>query len=104
MRISDWSSDVCSSDLIADRFGERLRLREHVRQVGGLVGNRVDVEEGGPWDVLQVVFGPRSTAGRRQMMAAVEYPEPGIVGVRSEERGVGNKCVGTCRSRWSRYH
>src|SRR3546814_19298342 len=30
--------------------------------------------------------------------------DPGLVGIRSEERRVGKECVSTCRSRWSPYH
>src|SRR3546814_20716869 len=64
---------------VADRFGERVRLRKHVGKIRVLVGNCVDVEEGGPRAVFLVVFGPRLAAGRRQLMAAVAYPDPGIV-------------------------
>src|SRR3546814_2377603 len=86
MRISDWSSDVCSSDL-------------HV------ILNSVGVCGGG------VRFGQRlgrPGAGR------VEPAQPGDLAdagerlldrhLRSEERRVGKECVSTCRSRWSPYH
>src|SRR3546814_8438247 len=84
MRISDWSSDVCSSDL--------LRILQ--REVGDDVprADRVQVEIG---------FPALHTIGKdlRHIDAA------GPVGVgRSEERRVGKECVSTCRSRWSPYH
>src|SRR3546814_8166065 len=75
MRISDWSSDVSSSDLLAldthegRRRGRLVELahlvREYVEQVGEQIGDRR---------------------------------------VRSEERRVGKECVSTCRSGCSPYH
>src|SRR3546814_10888426 len=77
MRISDWSSDVCSSDL----------------QGGPLVG----VQELKQWH-----FGQQANHGRHADSSSPvtrEAPD-----VRSEERRVGKECVSTCRSRWSPYH
>src|SRR3546814_3647682 len=71
MRISDWSSDVCSSDL------HRLRRRR-----GG-----VALLHHHPADVL----------GHR--LAALVHAAGAQVD-RSEERRVGKECVRTCRSRW----
>src|SRR3546814_14049791 len=82
MRISDWSSDVCSSDLPCSlRTGARAWVPpEHSerRPRGGAC---------------------REQGGRRYEMA--EAPAPAR---RSEERRVGKECVSTCRSRWSPYH
>src|SRR3546814_9975090 len=84
MRISDWSSDVCSSDLLTLGFGERLALlRGH--QDGQILLVRHH----------QVV--PFAQDG------AAFLGGPGAPG-RSEERRVGKECVSTCRSRWSPYH
>src|SRR3546814_7334944 len=83
MRISDWSSDVCSSDLV--RAGLALKLQ------GDVLGH---VTEPGP--LLEPL--PETTApsqGARMFGDARE---------RSEERRVGKECVSTCRSRWSPYH
>src|SRR3546814_18268564 len=100
MRISGWSSDVCSSDLMHERrilvVGEPFRscgagqdacaadfgLRD-LDVVAGCVtgGPRIDPEEKGP-----VVARDR----RRSY--------------RSEERRVGTESVSTCRSRWSEFH
>src|SRR3546814_3867631 len=87
MRISDWSSDVCSSDL-AQRTGriavlgqDRAQHREAVE--GGV--RRQDEEDAGDRD-------DEVEPGR-------EVREDG----RSEERRVGKECVSTCRSRWSPY-
>src|SRR3546814_15755267 len=100
MRISDWSSDVCSSDLL------RLRLRP----------DRVDVDERGQRIVLDYKTGVRKpapwTGGRPEdpqlLMYALIEPQVSAVAfarlsARSEERRVGKECVRTCRSRWSPY-
>src|SRR3546814_4035771 len=81
MRISDWSSDVCSSDLRG--FGSH-----------GLPS------AAWPWR-------SRNTGCRRPAAArkAATHRSKRSVGVeRSEERRVGKECVSTCRSRWSPYH
>src|SRR3546814_8287794 len=74
MRISDWSSDVCSSDL------------------SGLRGI----------SVRHIHLGSRErtipSAGGRDFWWYCTWCG------RSEERRVGNECVSTCRSRWSPYH
>src|SRR3546814_17991163 len=82
MRISDWSSDVCSSDL-----GPR---RRHRRRTGPVARHRR-----GPGAV------GRDDARRRLTVVsgcAALRPRP-----RSEERRVGKEWVSTCRSRWSPY-
>src|SRR3546814_4238948 len=83
MRISDWSSDVCSSDLA-------LKLAPAFQLNG-----RNTFDSGGQ------LFAPPPNPG-----CEVDGPcrgglEPKI---RSEERRVGKECVSTCRSRWSPYH
>src|SRR3546814_1149242 len=86
MRISDWSSDVCSSDL--------LHRQKHVDE--GLPGD-ADEKGADQIDDLRVL-----QRGRQR-----RYPGPVLRGVpvaRSEERRVGKECVSTCRSRWSPYH
>src|SRR3546814_9949417 len=81
MRISDWSSDVCSSDL------------QQPGHPGQQDGPGQIVEDGEQRD--RHVFGD----GARNR--AVRFVE---VQPRSEERRVGKECVSTCRSRWSPYH
>src|SRR3546814_7145350 len=76
MRISDWSSDVCSSDL-AQAFADH----------GQVVVGRFD---------------RREAARPLQRMPA--RGEAALRQQRSEERRVGKECVSTCRSRWSPYH
>src|SRR3546814_2090455 len=87
MRISDWSSDVCSSDL--------GRLDQ---QVIGLVLLQHIVDEVGRERHL-----PPGLALAR-MLALDEARDHRHLAKRSEERRVGKECVSTCRSRWSPYH
>src|SRR3546814_11131998 len=90
MRISDWSSDVCSSDL-----------------PGGAVRPAMKPTIGFLRPFLASSF---------RNCAASSSAEPPISPImmidcvsssarnRSEERRVGKECVSTCRSRWSPYH
>src|SRR3546814_11864265 len=94
MRISDWSSDVCSSDLI--RGGGACDVgREQHRLHAGVDVQHVQITavtlviDG---DVVIVAIG---TQGQVGMLAAM------VQQYRSEERRVGTECVSTCRSRWS---
>src|SRR3546814_1082431 len=91
MRISDWSSDVCSSDLNpANRSGlVFVSLDNDVAHV-------VLAEIAGVLD--EVVF---FTVGHRSIGLFVLDLE---LLARSEERRVGKECVSTCRSRWSPCH
>src|SRR3546814_7950924 len=74
MRISDWSSDVCSSDL---RVGwDHRRLMEETA------------------DLVQAAM---ALSGRRTSVREISYRD---LYRRSEERRVGKECVRTCRSRW----
>src|SRR3546814_13227863 len=104
MRISDWSSDVCSSDLWVSTYTKALQ-----RQLGHETARvypdpavrraRVVTRKGREnylcllnlEDALQGGF-----AGRAAILAQLV--------ARSEERRVGEECVSTCKSRWSRYH
>src|SRR3546814_11557869 len=89
MRISDWSSDVCSSDLLADPQDtvEYWRARCRSAGLGGL--HVAGMETFGFADPRPAGFD-----------SAVEFFPHG----RSEERRVGKECVSTCRSRWSPSH
>src|SRR3546814_8312100 len=88
MRISDWSSDVCSSDLI----GETGQVN---------AGPTGVVVSGNTFDDIDVVF-TDATAAPLDLAAILAANT--VTGSRSEERRVGKACVSTCRSRWSPYH
>src|SRR3546814_10245809 len=87
MRISDWSSDVCSSDLegrAAADEGVGYQKAEHCVQ--------------NPSVVMPDLFRHPILHERRRLRLV------GPRNKRSEERRVGKECVSTCRSRWSPYH
>src|SRR3546814_7920102 len=88
MRISDWSSDVCSSDLAA---GMTARGGQ-VDAAGMGAGRRREAVDAAVLVALTLAIG-----GHQDMLA--EHRQP----LRSEARRVGNACVSTCRSRWSPY-
>src|SRR3546814_21066814 len=131
MRISDWSSDVCSSDLSKEQKELKLLMKDEQRR-WQVIGEQVRD--------IKARFGDKTPLGKRRTeigdvpsevvipLEAVVAREPVTVlcsakgwvrtlkghqeavsdakykeGDRSEERRVGKECVSTCRSRWSRY-
>src|SRR3546814_6334164 len=95
MRISDWSSDVCSSDLLFQL--EKLNRSIVVKPLAEYATTN-----------MFVYF--KGKRARLFILNASEEAEPTYfkrfsdLGPRSEERRVGKECVSTCRSRWSPYH
>src|SRR3546814_11767213 len=119
MRISDWSSDVCSSDL------------DH-----GLLMKAVRKHTDNPWVIIYIerwLRAPMQMPDGTLIERDRGTPQGGVVSPilsnlflhylfdvwmgrynkdmpwcryadRSEERRVGKECVSTCRSRWSQYH
>src|SRR3546814_3477260 len=77
MRISDWSSDVCSSDLAGWRNADHL-----------VVGD----------------CGHDGVASSQTCMRWIHLLACALLLARSEERRVGKESVSTCRSRWAPYH
>src|SRR3546814_14293393 len=110
MRISDWSSDVCSSDLgmarpvalevADDRRADQVEVADRIEH---LVAHEfvAEAQALGVEDLLAVHHD-----GVVQRAAAGEAHGAHLLDVlceRSEERRVGKECVSTCRSRWSPY-
>src|SRR3546814_14714309 len=97
MRISDWSSDVCSSDLHGDTLIDicfvgsgakaNLPLSPDFRSLYSQ--SRSKTRAPTRCDAYSI------SAGRSPIDSFWRYPSP-----RSEERRVGKGCVSTCRSRW----
>src|SRR3546814_13016087 len=114
MRISDWSSDVCSSDLQSrtrrfregDRrceIGSRARRVVHRERRGhddraGRAGDGIRRDERGHRLHL-----PRPPDAFRSDQGSRDGGD-GEGDTRSEESRVGKECVSTCSSRWSPYH
>src|SRR3546814_15547285 len=101
MRISDWSSDVCSSDLnyLTDEKFTLPQLDSHVDMGGGIMSisryftDMLDPEMN--WDdVAEMV---RHWNGQFCLKGIMTIEDAR----RSEERRVGKECVSTGRSRWS---
>src|SRR3546814_3401076 len=96
LRISDWSSDVCSSDLA----GHALRRR--VRRPGQLAALRARRRACPGWRTEPA--SARRPTGRTRSPVLPPRGGGGQPAGRSEERRVGKECVSTCRSRWSPSH
>src|SRR3546814_20434940 len=92
MRISDWSSDVCSSDL---KKAYPLRINAEVLAAAQRWAD----------DELRSLNAQIEYVLRDALRKAGRLKPPGEpADARSEERRVGKECVSTCRSRWSPYH
>src|SRR3546814_3083923 len=95
MRISDWSSDVCSSDLT-------IRLQQQEEKID--MGVFIDWQRNPAIGETGIAFSaenPRKAFYDDRYKLLVCFPASIN---RSEERRVGKECVSTCRSRWSPYH
>src|SRR3546814_16279631 len=95
MRISDWSSDVCSSDL------HETGIRPHMfRQVGE---KSDDVMLHLPFDLVDALH-LEGALFPSLFRDALRHHADLLPRLRSEARRVGKECVSTCRSRWSHIH
>src|SRR3546814_20887489 len=104
MRISDWSSDVCSSDLLASYYKTGAQSFPGFSPASAGSHGRHNY----------AVYGDLALTPVEELKidAAVRYEDYSDFGTatnwkvtgRSEERRVGKECVSTCRSRWSADH
>src|SRR3546814_12133202 len=115
MRISDWSSDVCSSDLLVvllrGHFAQHLRA--HVLELvleldllgdgDAVLGNARSAEALLDHDIAALGT-ERDLYCIRKRIRAAQHAIPRVRRKRSEERSVGKGCVSTCRSRGSPSH
>src|SRR3546814_19702248 len=98
MRISDWSSDVCSSDL----FPGYTNVKSYgaagtvVQNIGSL--SLTSITAWRKLRSLQSIDSDQSCVAFIQGRYHVDFEK------RSDELRVGNECVSTCRSRWSPCH
>src|SRR3546814_16054064 len=104
MRISDWSSDVCSSDLSGDQY--RCIWGHDIERIGQYGRAHLHPAMRGEWQTHadhQPCLAPLSGQHAAHRDAAAEaFIHAGKL--RTEERRVGKACVSTCRSRWSPCH
>src|SRR3546814_19625723 len=99
MRISDWSSDVCSSDLyggqglpsiVGTAVSEyTLSANLSFKMYHGLTNAAVEALIAKGSEEQKRIYIPNMVSGKW---------------ARSEARRVGQECVSTCRSRWAPYH
>src|SRR3546814_20577283 len=118
MRISDWSSDVCSSDLFDKLLGDLLGGPRKVDKAvpstsipmfaDWLPYRSFDQKNGLYYNsasrgwILEV--SPLVGADDRTSEIISQFLSEGIPDkTRSEERRVGKECVSTCKYRWSPY-
>src|SRR3546814_19699915 len=113
MRISDWSSDVCSSDLVLGTAS----LEDLIFEPENVDAFEIGAKYNGRGFDLNVTafhqvfddFQLNTFNGLFFVVANVNACKDVLGGAdthndRSEERRLGGECVSTCRSRWSPYH
>src|SRR3546814_17017989 len=101
MRIRDWSSDVCSSDLLQAGPGKSHLIRCY--RSWRFRDEYIDINDMFPILALST----RSSCRKRQQGASAFVWRNVVTNensMRLEERRVGKECVSTVRSRWSPYH
>src|SRR3546814_14531874 len=113
MRISDWSSDVCSSDLVGVEYGILGDLLEPVGTVAEDIGQRagehahLPVEGGHAAEGLRMILARAFLLDQAETVLLLGHERQWREGRqrfrqhRSEERRVGKECVSTCKYRWA---
>src|SRR3546814_19037496 len=98
MRISDWSSDVCSSDLLRATLDEAeaagLDTTIWGEAVDTVSTEEIDARQA---EAASAIEAPRDAGAVQSRRAAVLE---GLSGLRSDRRRVGKEWVSTCRYRW----
>src|SRR3546814_14261959 len=113
MRISDWSSDVCSSDLHVDV--DRPAPDVHVALPGGILqffagGDLLGMLEQVAQDLeldgteVDITTTAADPIGDQVHLEVGKVHDARPAPARSAERRVGKEGVSTCRARWSAYH
>src|SRR3546814_11675536 len=99
MRISDWSSDVCSSDLLYESYIHPITILSTLPSaaVGALLALLLTGNDLGLIAIIGIIL--LIGIVKKNAIMMIDFALE-----RSEERRVGKECVSTCRSRWSPYH
>src|SRR3546814_13661868 len=106
MRSSDWSSDVCSSDLALTTVQDE-EVEEHQDIIRMFRGELLHMSSSNTRRRMSEAFDERKLAVAESLLAQLHLAaemslDRNYVAIdRSEERRVGKECVSTCRSRWS---
>src|SRR3546814_12139020 len=102
MRISDWSSDVCSSDLMLRQIDEAREGQRHAERALAKAQRRHEEQQ---TELTELRLRYREQLQKlEQQRTQIETLTTERQTLRSEERRVGKECVSTCRSRWSPDH
>src|SRR3546814_17248096 len=103
MRISDWSSDVCSSDLSQ---GQAHAQQEASMQIGDVLVRANAVPTANLGEAVARQYGIERGTGTVMLLVGVRRDgDAGETALpSSDERRGGKECVSTCRSRWAPYH
>src|SRR3546814_19251258 len=102
MRISDWSSDVCSSDLLLVDAPRQSETELHALLHRELT---LSDEQEARLQAIEAQFAGRREALETEMRAAnIRLARAIEAEHRSEERRGGKEGVSTCRSRWAPHH
>src|SRR3546814_11535063 len=110
MRISDWSSDVCSSDLWPECDASSGTIypsqgnRQNPRNMLVFRGFCSELSEGVSHNLTPKRAIKNAIMARLFGVSFARWPVRLESCDRSEERRVGKECVSTCRSRWSPDH
>src|SRR3546814_11546308 len=115
MRISDWSSDVCSSDLtindlkgrlkmLSTRQTSRARLASGIAAVALVTATGLGVTASGTQAAETIRTRVSRTIGMDLTNSGAVWTIAPLGAARSEARRVGKEWVSTGRSRWSPYH
>src|SRR3546814_20205847 len=114
MRISDWSSDVCSSDLAVESVRAQVSLARRMVLIASgwiavlLIGGGIALDRS-MTSLVEQNFDEQLTSMLTAMIASAEIGPDGEVFFyrslgRSEERRGGKEWVSRCSSRWSPYN
>src|SRR3546814_12393761 len=102
MRMIEENADALCAALAADQANQDAESAKRTQVAPALAVLRAAMDNVGLW------MRPESDRGLLARLGGggdyVEYLPVGVIGIRSEERRVGNACVSTCRSRWSADH
>src|SRR3546814_20593208 len=102
MRISDWSSDVCSSDLLSDEHRDWL---VNVRKIAPETVTAYKLATRDGWLMFPYLRDGELVAAKyRKLPKQFRQDAECEPALRSEERRVGKECGSPCRSRWTAYH
>src|SRR3546814_15480581 len=103
MRISDWSSDGCSSDLERDLLRMARDVRDEIKALPDVLDAQLSGERE---ELVEVVIDPlrHDSYGLQASSVPDAVSRSNRLIARREERRVGQQRVSTCRSRWPPYH